>query len=109
MPEGYYDTRVDVRRQPLGRPVLACLTLVAGVCGWLSYDPELNLVYYGTSNSGTWNPSQRPGDNRWATSIFARDPDTGYARWAYRQTPHEEWDFDGVNESILVSMTRPRS
>ncbi|MBY5544837.1 methanol/ethanol family PQQ-dependent dehydrogenase [Rhizobium leguminosarum] len=70
--------------------------------GWFSYDPKLNLVYYGTGNPSTWNPVQRPGDNRWSMTIFARDADTGMAKWVYQMTPHDEWDFDGVNEMILV-------
>ncbi len=70
--------------------------------GWYSYDPELNLVYYGTGNPSTWNPAQRPGDNKWSMTIFARDPDTGMAKWVYQMTPHDEWDFDGVNEMILT-------
>ena len=69
--------------------------------GWYAYDPELDLVYYGTGNPSTWNPSQRPGDNRWSMAIFARDPDDGMAKWVYQMTPHDEWDFDGVNEMIL--------
>ena len=74
------------------------------VWGWISYDPELDLIYYGTSNPGVWNPALRPGDNKWATSIFARDPDTGAARWAYQWTPHDMHDFDGVNENILLDL-----
>ena len=70
--------------------------------GWYSYDPELNLVYYGSGNPSTWNPSQRPGDNRWSMTIWARDADTGMAKWVYQMTPHDEWDYDGVNEMILV-------
>jgi len=70
--------------------------------GWYSYDPDLNLMYYGTGNPSTWNPKQRPGDNRWSMTIFARDVDTGAARWVYQMTPHDEWDFDGVNEMILA-------
>ena len=70
--------------------------------GWYSYDPQTNLVYYGTGNPSTWNPKQRPGDNKWSMTIFARDADTGMAKWAYQMTPHDEWDFDGVNEMILV-------
>jgi lanthanide-dependent methanol dehydrogenase len=70
--------------------------------GWYSYDPDLNLMYYGTGNPSTWNPKQRPGDNRWSMTIFARDVDTGVARWVYQMTPHDEWDFDGVNEMILA-------
>ncbi|PTR19652.1 PQQ-dependent dehydrogenase (methanol/ethanol family) [Cereibacter azotoformans] len=70
--------------------------------GWYSYDPDLNLVYYGTGNPSTWNPSQRPGDNKWSMTIMARDVDTGMAKWFYQKTPHDEWDYDGVNENILV-------
>src|SRR6266851_1504880 len=70
--------------------------------GWYSYDPELNLFYYGSGNPSTWNPKQRPGDNRWSMTIWARDVDTGQARWVYQMTPHDEWDFDGVHEMILA-------
>jgi PQQ-dependent dehydrogenase (methanol/ethanol family) len=70
--------------------------------GWYSYDPELNLMFYGTGNPSTWNPKQRPGDNRWSMTVFARDVDTGMARWVYQMTPHDEWDYDGVNEMILA-------
>jgi PQQ-dependent dehydrogenase (methanol/ethanol family) len=72
--------------------------------GWYSYDPKLNLVYYGTGNPGTWNPAQRPGDNKWSMTIFARDLDTGKAKWAYQMTPHDEWDYDGVNEMVLMDV-----
>ncbi|MGI9421469.1 MAG: methanol/ethanol family PQQ-dependent dehydrogenase [Geminicoccaceae bacterium] len=72
--------------------------------GWFSYDPELNLVYYGTGNPSTWNPVQRPGDNRWSMTLFARDVDTGMAKWVYQMTPHDEWDYDGVNENILADI-----
>lgn len=70
--------------------------------GWTTYDPELNLIYYGTANPSTWNPSQRPGDNKWTMTIMARDPDTGMAKWFYQKTPHDEWDYDGINENVLV-------
>jgi lanthanide-dependent methanol dehydrogenase len=70
--------------------------------GWISFDPELNLVYYGSGNPSTWNPKQRPGDNKWSMTIWARDADTGMAKWVYQMTPHDEWDFDGVNEMILA-------
>ena len=72
--------------------------------GWYAYDPKLNLVYYGSGNPGTWNPAQRPGDNKWSMTIFARDLDTGMAKWVYQMTPHDEWDFDGVNEMLLVDI-----
>src|SRR5271163_3210961 len=70
--------------------------------GWYSYDPALNLVYYGSGNPSTWNPVQRPGDNRWSMSIWARDLNTGKVKWIYQMTPHDEWDYDGVNEMILT-------
>ncbi|GLK71224.1 methanol dehydrogenase [Ancylobacter dichloromethanicus] len=118
------DMRVDPdRTTELGRPVGADSSLkswqgdqwqVGGGApwGWFAYDPALNLIYYGTANPGTWNPSQRPGDNRWSNAIFARDADTGMARWVYQMTPHDEWDYDGVNEMILTDQvvdgrTRP--
>jgi PQQ-dependent dehydrogenase (methanol/ethanol family) len=70
--------------------------------GWISYDPQLNLIYYGSGNPSTWNPKQRPGDNKWSMTIWARNADTGMTRWVYQMTPHDEWDFDGVNEMILA-------
>ena len=99
----------------LGKPVGADSSLktwqgdqwkIGGGCtwGWISYDPQLNLIYYGSGNPSTWNPKQRPGDNKWSMTIFARDPDTGMAKWVYQMTPHDEWDFDGVNEMILADV-----
>jgi PQQ-dependent dehydrogenase (methanol/ethanol family) len=73
-----------------------------GTWGWYSYDPQLNLIYYGTGNPSTWNPKQRPGDNKYSMTIFARNPDTGEAKWLYQMTPHDEWDYDGINEMILA-------
>jgi PQQ-dependent dehydrogenase (methanol/ethanol family) len=72
--------------------------------GWYSYDRALNLVYYGTGNPSTWNPAQRPGDNKWSMTIMARDLDTGMAKWVYQMTPFDQWDFDGVNEMILADI-----
>jgi len=78
------------------------------VWGWFSYDPNLNLVYYGSANPSTWNPAQRAGpdgkpiDQKWTMSLIARNPETGVAAWAYQMTPFDEWDYDGVNENILV-------
>src|SRR3954449_7736029 len=74
-------------------------------CGWYSYDPKLNLMYYGSGNPSTWNPVQRPGDNKWSMTIWARDVDTGQTKWVYQMTPHDEWDYDGVNEMILTDQT----
>jgi lanthanide-dependent methanol dehydrogenase len=72
--------------------------------GWYSYDKALNLMYYGSGNPSTWNPAQRPGDNKWSMTIFARDVDTGMAKWVYQMTPYDEWDFDGINEMILADI-----
>jgi PQQ-dependent dehydrogenase (methanol/ethanol family) len=72
--------------------------------GWISYDPEQNLIFYGTGNPGPWNPDQRPGDNKWTSGIFARDPDTGEARWFYQLSPHDLHDYDGINEQILMDL-----
>jgi PQQ-dependent dehydrogenase (methanol/ethanol family) len=74
------------------------------VWGWISYDPELNLIYYGTGNPGVWNPDLRPGDNKWSCSIIARNPDDGSARWAYQIIAHDAWDYDEIMENVLVDM-----
>lgn len=71
------------------------------VTGYFGYDPKTNLIYYGTGNPGVWNPDVRPGDNKWASSVFARDVDTGMAKSAMQTTPHDEWDYDATNELIL--------
>lgn len=68
-------------------------------------DPDLDLIYYGTSNPGPWNADQRPGDNKWTCTIFARRPETGEAVWAYQINPHDDHDYDGVNENILLDLT----
>jgi PQQ-dependent dehydrogenase (methanol/ethanol family) len=75
------------------------------VWGWISYDPELNLIYYGTGNPGPWNAEQRPGDNKWTSGVFARDPDTGQARWFYQFSPHDLYDYDAINENVLLDLT----
>jgi PQQ-dependent dehydrogenase (methanol/ethanol family) len=86
--------------------------------GWYSYDPELHMVYYGTGNPGLWSPGYRCGeqpltqagcnsgkyDNKWSMTIFARKVDNGDAVWAYQMTPFDQWDYDGINETMLVDM-----
>ena len=78
--------------------------------GYMAYDPDLNLVYYGTGNPSTWNAAQRAGpdgkpiDQKWSMTYFARDVDTGIAKWAYQMTPFDEWDYDGINESLLATL-----
>ncbi|HEX6442769.1 MAG TPA: PQQ-binding-like beta-propeller repeat protein, partial [Stellaceae bacterium] len=74
------------------------------VWGWISYDPDQNLIIYGTANPGPWNSNQRPGDNLWTTTIFARNPDNGSARWAYAVNPHDLFDHDEINENVLVDL-----
>ena len=73
--------------------------------GWIAYDPVLDLIYYGTDQPAPANPEQRPGDNKWTSTIFARDPATGKVRWALQITPHDEWGYGAANESILADLT----
>jgi alcohol dehydrogenase (cytochrome c) len=61
-------------------------------------------IYYSTGNPGVWNPDLRPGDNKWSITLFARDPETGNARWAYQFVPHDAWDYDEIMENVLVDM-----
>ncbi len=72
--------------------------------GWISYDPATHLIFYGTGNPGPWNSDQRPGDNLWTTGIFARDVRTGQAHWYYQSSPHDLFDHDDINESLLLQM-----
>jgi PQQ-dependent dehydrogenase (methanol/ethanol family) len=85
---------------------------------WGSYDPKRKIVYWSTGNPGHWSPAYRCGyegadlthekcndgtyDNKWSMTIFARKVDTGEVVWAYQMTPFDQWDYDGVNENILV-------
>jgi PQQ-dependent dehydrogenase (methanol/ethanol family) len=75
------------------------------VWGFVSYDPEADLIYYGTGNPGPWNPEQRPGANKFTSGIFARRPDNGEAAWFYQLSPHDLHDYDGVNENVLVDLS----
>ncbi len=70
---------------------------------WMSYDPKLNLVYNTTGNPAPWNPTQRPGDNKWAESVVARNPDTGQAVWAYQFNTNDNWDYDSTQEVIFFN------
>lgn len=78
-----------------------------GGATWLggTYDPSTNLLYFGTGNPGPWNSHLRPGDNLYTASTLAIDPDTGMIKWHYQTTPHDGWDFDGVNEFIPFDAT----
>jgi lanthanide-dependent methanol dehydrogenase len=74
------------------------------VWGWVNYDPELGLVYHGTGNPGPWNPELRPGDNKWTCGLFARRLSDGAAVWFFQFVPHDEHDYDGVNENVMVDL-----
>ncbi|MFA5970049.1 MAG: methanol/ethanol family PQQ-dependent dehydrogenase [Sphingomonas sp.] len=78
-----------------------------GGATWLggTYDPDTNLLYFGTGNPGPWNSNLRPGDNLYTSSTLGIDPDTGVIKWHYQTTPHDGWDFDGVNEFIPFDAT----
>ncbi|MDB4947600.1 MAG: pqq-dependent dehydrogenase, methanol/ethanol family [Gemmatimonadetes bacterium] len=73
--------------------------------GFLTYDPELNLLFAGVANPGPWNAEARPGDNKWTAGVFARNPDDGQAAWYYQYNPHDLWDYDGINENVVVDLT----
>lgn len=72
--------------------------------GWISYDPQLDLIYYGTANPAPWNPEQRPGDNKWTSGVFARKTETGEAVWFYQASPHDDFAHGAVNEDVLVDL-----
>jgi lanthanide-dependent methanol dehydrogenase len=76
----------------------------APVWGSLSYDPDLDLVYYGSGNASPYNPEQRVGDNKWANSVLARRPGDGTLVWAYQFTPHDNWDYDSTGPMILADV-----
>jgi PQQ-dependent dehydrogenase (methanol/ethanol family) len=77
----------------------------APVWGYMSYDPELDLFYYGTGNPSPYNPEQRLGDNKWSASVLARRPGDGSLVWAYQFTPHDNWDYDAAGAMILADLT----
>ena len=81
--------------------------LRGGGSTWItgSYDPELDLTYWGTSNGGPWGANWRPGDNLWVASVIAIRPKTGEMVWHYQWTPAETYDFDGNNENVLADLT----
>ena len=74
------------------------------VWGSVSYDPELDLIYYGTGNPSPYNSEQRMGDNKWTSSVLARRPEDGALVWAYQFTPHDSWDFDATGAMVLADL-----
>ena len=69
-----------------------------------SYDPQLDLTYWGTGNTGPWNPQYRKGDSLYAASVIAVRPRTGEIVWHYQFTPDDSYDYDGVNENVIADM-----
>jgi len=98
-----YDRGADLGTQSWGND--SWRTGGAPVWGWMSYDPELDLIYYGTGNPSPYNPEQRPGDNKWSASLLARRPEDGSLVWAYQFTPHDNWDYDATGAMVLADLT----
>jgi alcohol dehydrogenase (cytochrome c) len=73
---------------------------------WLtgSYDADTNTLFWGVGNPGPWLATLRPGKNLYTDSVIAMDPATGNIKWAYQYTPHDTWDYDGVNETVLTNI-----
>ena len=83
--------------------------LTGGGSAWVTgtYDPELNTLYWGVGNpSPDFNGEVRKGDNLYTCSILALNPDDGSYKWHFQNSPHDVWDYDGVNEPVLVDITR---
>ncbi|MCW8887009.1 MAG: PQQ-dependent methanol/ethanol family dehydrogenase [Motiliproteus sp.] len=78
-----------------------------GAATWLggTYDPDVDLLFFGTGNPAPWNSHLRPGDNLYSSSRVAIDPDTGKISWHFQTTPHDGWDYDGVNELVSFDYT----
>ena len=79
------------------------------VWNWFTYDSVHDLLFYGTAQPAPWDAEMRvnpagSSDNKWSSSIMARNPSTGKAVWAYQVTPHDNWDFDSISESIVATL-----
>ncbi|MCW2237826.1 methanol/ethanol family PQQ-dependent dehydrogenase [Azospirillum canadense] len=79
-----------------------------GGATWLggTYDPETKTLFFGTGNPAPWNSHLRPGDNLYTSSTLAIDPANGEIKWHYQTTPHDGWDFDGVNEFVSFDLKK---
>jgi len=79
-----------------------------GGATWLggTYDPETKSLFFGTGNPAPWNSHLRPGDNLYTSSTLAINPDNGEIKWHFQTTPHDGWDFDGVNEFISFDLKK---
>jgi alcohol dehydrogenase (cytochrome c) len=98
---------VPTKDEPGGDTWAGDSWMTGGGSAWVtgSYDPELNLVYWGTGNPAPdWNGAVRRGDNLYTDCIVALDADTGKLKWYFQATPHDLWDWDGVSEPVLIDM-----
>jgi alcohol dehydrogenase (cytochrome c) len=75
---------------------------------WLTgtYDPETNLLYFGTGNPAPWIAQMRPGANLWTNSSIALDADTGKMRWGYQHLANDAWDYDTAMEHLVMEVTK---
>jgi PQQ-dependent dehydrogenase (methanol/ethanol family) len=73
--------------------------------GWISYDPQTNLIFYGSGSPAPWNSNQRQGDNKWSAAIFARDADSGEVMWADQLDPHDLYNYGETNENLLLDLS----
>lgn len=83
--------------------------LTGGGSAWITgtYDPQLNTLYWGVGNpSPDFNGEVRKGDNLYTCSILALNPDDGSYKWHFQNSPHDLWDYDGVNTPVLVDIER---
>ncbi len=73
---------------------------------WLTgtYDADSNTLFWGVGNPGPWLATLRPGKNLFTDSVIAMDPATGNIKWHYQYTPHDTWDYDGTNETVLTNI-----
>ena len=80
--------------------------LTGGGSSWVtgSYDPELDLVYWGIGNPSPWNPRARKGDNLFTNSIFAIRPKTGERVWYFQTTPEDPFDYDAVQTPVIATI-----
>ena len=95
------------RASPAARPGAGDSWKRGGGSTWITgtYDPELNLIYWGTGNPGPdMNGDVRPGDNLYTCSLVALDADTGKLKWHFQFTPHDMHDWDAISDPVLVDL-----
>ncbi|MGA8530988.1 MAG: PQQ-binding-like beta-propeller repeat protein [Acidobacteriaceae bacterium] len=86
------------------------LYLHGGATAWMpgTYDPDLNTLYWGTGNAAPdYDGSVRPGDDLYTACVLALDPDTGQLKWYFQFTPHDVYDYDGVETPVLLDADDP--